>query len=295
MIKASSVLRLAPSPNGYLHLGHAYSASVAQQLSRDLQGRLHLRIEDIDTGRCRQDFAEAIVEDLAWLGISWTDPVVYQSSRFSDYKAAAEELQALGVLYPCFASRTEVRTEAEANHLGTDPDGAALYSGLWKGRPDAEIAQRLSSGQSPALRLDTARALEIYSDRNNGQALTFIELSKDGQQQTIAADPLRWGDPVLVRKDTPASYHLSVVVDDAALGVSHVTRGRDLFAATDLQRLIQELLGLPAPQYHHHALLLDDNGGKLSKSSDATSIRSLRASGMTPEDIWLRVEQAPKR
>jgi glutamyl-Q tRNA(Asp) synthetase len=189
----------------------------------------------------------------------------------------------MGLVYPCFATRAEI--EAAAAGGPTDPDGAPLYPGLYKGRDAQETARRTAAGEPFALRLDMERAMAAAAAKLDGAALTFTELSEDGRPQTIAARPERWGDAVIVRKDVPTSYHLAVVVDDAWQGVTHVTRGRDLFAATDLHRLLQGLLGLPAPLYHHHRLITDEQGRKLAKSARDTSLQSLREGGATPDDI----------
>ena len=277
------VFRFAPSPNGELHLGHALSALVGFERARACGGRFLVRIEDIDVGRSRERFVAGIFADLAWLGLAWEEPVVFQSRRMGAYGEAADRLQAMGLVYPCFATRAEI--EAAAAGGPTDPDGAPLYPGLYKGRDGQEIARRMEAGEPYALRLDMERALAAAAAKLQGAALTFTELGEDGTAQKIAAKPERWGDAVIVRKDVPTSYHLAVVVDDAWQGVTHVTRGRDLFAATDLHRLLQVLLDLPAPLYHHHRLITDDQGRKLAKSARDTSLKALRERGQTPADI----------
>ena len=285
----SAVLRFAPSPNGALHLGHALSALDGYDLARRIGGRFLVRIEDIDTVRCRPELIEAALEDLAWLGISWEEPVLRQSEHLPVYAAAADRLRDLGLLYPCFASRAEIEAAATSRQIGNDPDGAPLYSGLWpvlwKDAPAAEVARRMADGEPFAMRLDVARAVAIAIEQSGGNALTWHEIDADGRVQYITADPAAWGDAVIVRKDTPTSYHLSVVVDDARQGVTHVTRGHDLYAATSLHRLLQAHLGLPAPLYRHHRLITDAAGRKLSKSARDTSLRALRAAGWTPTDI----------
>ena len=277
------VFRFAPSPNGYLHLGHAYSALLNFELARRSGGRLLLRIEDIDQARCRPEFEAAIEEDLAWLGIAWEEPVVFQSQRMPAYRAAAERLAAMGLVYPCFATRAEI--EAASAGGPVDPDGAPLYTGLFKGLDVDEVARRQAAGEPFALRIDMGAAIAASATRLGGAPLVFTELGEDGAAQAIKAMPERWGDAVIVRKDVATSYHLAVVVDDAWQGVTHVTRGRDLYAATGLHRLLQVLLDLPAPLYHHHRLITDDNGRKLSKSARDTSLRSLREGGCEPCDI----------
>ncbi len=273
------VFRFAPSPNGELHLGHALSALVGWEAARAAGGRFLLRIEDIDTGRSRPEYVAGIFADLRWLGLAWEEPVLVQSTRFAAYAEAAGRLEAMGLLYPCFATRAEI--EAAAIGGATDPDGAPLYPGLWKGRPAGEVAQRKAEGEPFALRLDMEKALAALGNRR----LTFTELGEDGQPQIIAAEPAPWGDAVIVRKDTPSSYHLAVVVDDAWQGVTHVTRGRDLYAATHLHRLLQVLLDLPEPAYRHHRLITDADGRKLAKSARDTSLRCLREAGVTPAEV----------
>ena len=280
---SSPVFRFAPSPNGELHLGHALSALVSYERARACGGRFLLRIEDIDTGRSRPQFVAGIFTDLAWLGIVWEEPVVFQSQRLSAYRAAAGQLEQMGLLYPCFATRAEI--EAASAGGARDPDGAPLYPGLYRRRDASEIARRRAAGEASALRIDMDKALTAGAAKLGGAPLRFTELTEDGTPQTIEARPERWGDAVIVRKDAPASYHLAVVVDDAWQGVTHVTRGRDLYPATDLHRLLQVLLGLAPPVYHHHRLITDDAGRKLAKSARDTSLKSLRESGCIPADI----------
>jgi glutamyl-Q tRNA(Asp) synthetase len=274
------VFRFAPSPNGELHLGHAFSALVGYGRACAGGGRFLVRIEDIDEGRARARYVAGILADLAWLGIAWEEPVVFQSRRLPAYRAASERLERMGLLYPCFATRAEIA----AASCGRDPDGAPLYPGLYRGRAPDEIARRRAAGEPYALRLDMAAAIAA-AVKLASCPLRFAELDEDGRSQMIEARPERWGDAVIVRKDAPASYHLAVVIDDAWQGVSHVTRGRDLYAATDLHRLLQVLLSLPAPVYHHHRLITDAAGRKLAKSARDTSLRSLRERGVTPMDV----------
>lgn len=275
------VFRFAPSPNGPLHLGHALSALINHGAARAAGGRFLLRIEDIDTTRCRPAFERMILDDLAWLGLDWEEPVRRQSAHFADYRAALARLDAMGLVYPAFESRAEIRAliaagEAAGTPWPRDPDGAPLYPGTARLLDPAERARRLAAGAPYALRLDTAAAL-----RRLGRPLAWQE---EGEGE-VPADPLAWGDVVLARKETPTSYHLSVVVDDALQGVSHVVRGRDLYAATAVHRLLQALLGLPAPLYRHHRLILDSEGRKLSKSTGAASLAALRQAGASPADI----------
>lgn len=277
------VFRFAPSPNGPLHLGHALSALTAFDMAQRAGGRFLLRIEDIDVTRCREEYVTGIIEDLAWLGISWEEPVLRQSQHFATYVEAAQWLEAQGLLYPCFASRSDI--EAAAKTAMVDPDGAPIYPGLHKGLPPAEIESRMQKAERFALRIDMDRALAKARDRLGGAPLTFTEIDAGGAAQVVEAHPECWGDAVILRKDVPASYHLAVVVDDARQGVTHVTRGRDLYAATDLHRLLQVLLGLPEPAYHHHRLLADADGRKLSKSAGDTGLAELRARGVSPAEI----------
>jgi glutamyl-Q tRNA(Asp) synthetase len=279
------VFRFAPSPNGYLHLGHAFSALLNFDLARQSGGRLLLRLEDIDTVRCKPEFETAIYQDLAWLGITWEEPVRRQSRHFADYRAAVETLSAQGLVYPGFESRAEIAglvARREANGpWPRDPDGAPLYPGTAKRlSPDAR-ARLLESGAAYVLRLDMAAAC----GRAGGLGWTEHGEGAAGETGAVAARPQAWGDVVLARKETPTSYHLSVVVDDALQGVTDVVRGQDLFWSTSVHRLLQGLLGLPAPVYRHHRLVLDAAGQKLSKSTAATGLRELRAGGATPADI----------
>jgi len=279
------VFRFAPTPNGYLHLGHALSALVAFDLARAAGGRFLVRIEDIDRARCRPEFEQAIFEDLAWLGVSFEPEVRRQSEHFDDYREALERLDARGLLYAGFESRAEIaRLVAERETCGPwprDPDGTPLYPGIGKETPVSVRAARIAAGEPFTLRLDMERAIA------QAGTLRWTETGEgpDGETGIVAAKPKAWGDVVLARKETPTSYHLSVVVDDALQGVSHVVRGRDLFWSTSVHRLLQALLGLPAPIYHHHRLVLDAEGRKLSKSTQATALRELRARGLEPRDI----------
>jgi glutamyl-Q tRNA(Asp) synthetase len=270
----SIVTRFAPSPTGYLHVGHAYSALLAWRRARLAGGRFLLRLEDIDPIRCRPEFAAAILEDLAWLGLDWDGPVRVQSEHLNDYAAVLDNLQARGLIYPCFCSRSDIQRAviAAAPH---GPDGGPVYPGTCRGLPEAERAVR--ADQPHALRLDMSRALV--------QGLTFEE---EGEG-IITADPARFGDVALARKDTPTSYHLCVAHDDALQGVTLVTRGEDLKHATHLHRLLQALLGWPAPIYTHHRLLTDASGRRLAKRDRAVTLRALRAAGVTAEAIRDRV------
>jgi glutamyl-Q tRNA(Asp) synthetase len=274
------VFRFAPSPNGYLHLGHALSALLNADMARAAGGRLLLRIEDIDDVRCRPEYETAIYEDLAWLGVQWDRPVRKQSEHLDDYRAAIARLDAMGLIYPSFESRTEIarlvaEREAKSGEAWPrDPDGGPRYPEFSKSLPVKERRRLIEAGAPYALRLDVTAALAQSGP-----------LHWDESGETVAADPAAWGDLILARKDIPNSYNLSVVVDDAAQGVTDVVRGCDLFRSTSMHRLLQSLLGLPAPRYHHHRLILDENGRKLSKSTQSTGLRELRAGGTSAADI----------
>lgn len=282
-MSAPAVFRFAPSPNGELHLGHALSALAGFAQARACGGRFLVRIEDIDTVRSQPRYVAGIFEDLRWLGLTWEEPVLFQSQRTPAYREAAAALERQGLLYRCFATRAEIEAAASGGPL--DPDGAPLYPGLYKHTPADEIARRVAAGEPFALRLDMDRALAAVRDRLGGAPLTYTEYDDDGTPHLIRAEPERWGDCVIVRKDIPTSYHLAVVVDDAWQGVTHVTRGRDLRAATDVHRVLQVLLGLPAPVYTHHRLLLDAGGRKLAKSARDTSLRQLRQQGLSAAGV----------
>jgi glutamyl-Q tRNA(Asp) synthetase len=275
------VFRFAPSPNGYLHLGHALSALLNFDMARATGGRFLLRIEDIDAARCRPHYEQAIYQDLAWLGITWEEPVRRQSAHLDEYRAALTRLDSL--LYASFETRGEIaRLVAERERHAPwprDPDGAPLYPGDARSLSAPERLRRMEAGEPYAMRLDMAAALARTG------ALTWIESDCGGKTTSVAARPQMWGDVVLARKETPTSYHLSVVVDDAEQGVTHVVRGQDLFAATAVHRVLQALFAWPAPIYHHHRLILDVDGQKLSKSTRATALRALRENGATSADI----------
>ena len=279
------ILRVAPSPNGYLHLGHAYSALLNYDMARELGGRLLLRIEDIDASRCRPEYEAAIYQDLGWLGISWDESVRRQSEQFDDHRAALVKLEAQDLIYPSFESRSEIAALVAARdrqgHWPRDPDGVPLYPGRARKLPAAERERRRRAGEPFALRLAMDAAVA------RAGVLTWSEtgLGPQGQTGLVTAAPHMWGDVVLARKEVPASYHLAVTVDDALQDVTDVVRGQDLFWATGIHRLLQLLLGLPEPVYHHHKLILDADGRKLSKSTHATSLRELRADGATPADV----------
>jgi glutamyl-Q tRNA(Asp) synthetase len=276
------VTRFAPSPTGYLHLGHAFAALTAHDAAQG--GRFLLRIENIDLARTKPEYEAAIYEDLAWLGLSWEQPVLFQSARFDAYRTALDRLEAQKLLYPCFCTRAKIAGEiARASEAPHGPEGVH-YPGTCRRLEAATRAARIASGMPYALRLDVAEAAR------RSDALSFGEegAGPAGEKGTILADPSQFGDVVLARKEMPTSYHLAVVVDDAHQGVTLVTRGNDLFAATHVQRLLQRLLGLPTPSYAHHRLILDAQGRKFSKRDKALTLRELRARGETPYSIRAR-------
>lgn len=277
------VFRFAPSPNGYLHLGHALSALLNADLAAGSGGRLLLRIEDIDRTRCKPEYEQAIHDDLAWLGMAWDRPVRRQSEHFDGYREALATLQAQDLVYASFESRGDIAqlVTERGDHWPRDPDGAPVYPGSRTSMSDAERKARMAAGEPYALRLDMAKAIARAGD------LSWSEAGQGpaGETGDVAARPQAWGDVILARKDMPTSYHLSVVVDDALQGVTHVVRGQDLFWSTSVHRLLQALLGLPQPAYRHHRLIVDASGRKLSKSTQATALRALRAGGTEPADI----------
>lgn len=275
-----TVTRFAPSPTGLLHLGHVYAAGFAYQAAKADGGQFLVRLEDIDSTRVRPEYEAAIFEDLAWLGMDWLRPVRKQSEHFDDYRGALSKLEAMGLLYPCFCTRKEIQAEiAGADNAPQGPDGP-LYPGICLSRSKAERQDRMASGQPYALRLDVAKAKSLagavlrWTDRTHGEH---------------EARPEIFGDVVLARKETPTSYHLAVVVDDALQGITLVTRGEDLLPATHLHRLLQALLGLPVPEWQHHRLITDEQGKRLAKRDHARSLRSLREAGMSAAEVWRSV------
>ncbi|HYC05401.1 MAG TPA: tRNA glutamyl-Q(34) synthetase GluQRS [Azospirillaceae bacterium] len=271
----STVTRFAPSPTGHLHLGHAHSALFGWRAAQARGGSFLLRIEDIDPNRCRAEFERDLKEDLAWLGLSWPEPVRRQSEHREDYKAALVRLEAMGATYPCFCSRKEIQEEiARAGAAPHGPEGP-LYPGTCRRLAPEERAAKLAAGLPFAVRLSVAAATALTG------RLTWRDLG-EGE---VVAEPELMGDVVLHRRDAPSSYHLSVAVDDALQGVTLVTRGRDLFHATHIHRLLQGLLGLPVPDWHHHGLLLNERGERLAKRDGAASLRSLRAAGKSPAEV----------
>lgn len=295
--------RFAPSPNGHLHLGHAYSALTTANLAARLGGRVLLRIEDIDTARTRPEFVAAIFEDLAWIGFEWSGPVWHQSNRSAAHQDALSKLDHLGVLYNCSATRKDITAnavdrpgETTAADAGTDtiardPDGAPRYTPIC--RAHLSETQRVA-GWSCAKPGPYAKRLDMKRAREHAPGpLAYTVWSGASAFHVTAAEPDRWGDAVIARKDIGTSYHLAVVVDDAAQGVTHVTRGQDLEAATDLHRVLQTLLGLPTPVYHHHRLIAANDDRKLSKGFKDKGLRHLRQEGATPEDIWALIGMRP--
>jgi glutamyl-Q tRNA(Asp) synthetase len=265
-LAARPTFRFAPTPNGALHLGHAYSALMNARLADQTSGRLLLRIEDTDASRCKREFETAILEDLAWLGVGFSEAPRRQSEHLDDYARALAALEARGLVYPCFCRRAEI---ARANGGRRDPDGAPLHRGPCLALSRGEIVRREAAGERAALRLDTARALSGLGAR----------------ETIVAADPGAWGDVALRGRGIPAAYHLAVVVDDASQGISDVVRGRDLYAATSIHRLLQSLLGLAPPRYRHHRLVLDAKGAKMSKSASSSPLRALREQGYSALEV----------
>jgi glutamyl-Q tRNA(Asp) synthetase len=282
-MQSDTVTRCAPSPTGYLHLGHAYAAGIAWLRAQEKPGgRFLLRIEDIDVTRCRPDFTQAIFDDLHWLGLRWEEPVRQQSQHFADYAKSLDSLRQRGLLYPCFCTRKQIQAEISA--AGHAPHGfeGAVYPGTCRHLSAGEREQRIVAGEAYALRLNMAAACQHggrwplqWQDEHAGTQTVTPELLVQG-----------FGDVVLARKETPASYHLCVTHDDALQGITLVTRGSDLFAATHLHRLLQALFGWPVPAYAHHALLLDETGERLAKRKNAPALRDLRAAGVTPATVW---------
>jgi glutamyl-Q tRNA(Asp) synthetase len=284
-VLTGTVTRFAPSPTGYLHLGHVYSALQGWQAARCRGGRFLLRLEDIDQTRCRDQFAAAIVDDLAWLGLVWDGPVRRQSEHFGEYRDALDRLEAKGLLYPCFCTRREIADEIM--RAGAAPQGPTglRYPGTCRGLGGAEAAALRLSGCDYALRLDLARALSLTGP------LDWIE-EGDGEPHLIFADPTLQGDVVLARRDVQASYHLAVTLDDAIQGVTVVTRGADLAPATHIHRVLQALLDLPTPRYRHHRLLTDGAGRRLAKRDGAPTIRMLRGTGASPAEILEKAQSS---
>ncbi|RAI03858.1 tRNA glutamyl-Q(34) synthetase GluQRS [Acuticoccus sediminis] len=274
------MLRFAPSPNGPLHLGHALSAIANERMAAALDRPLRLRMEDIDRIRCRPEYEAMILEDLAWLRVVWTPPLRRQSTRFDRYATVLAELTRRGLVYPSFASRREIADHARVVGVARDPDGAPRFSGDAAVIGAEEAERRRQLGAPAAWRLDMARAV------NEVGRPGWTEIGPSGAGRTAAHfDPMSWGDVVLARKETPTSYHLSVVVDDADDGISHIVRGADLLTATAVHRVLQVLLGFPTPLYHHHGLVLGEDGRKLSKSNGALGLGAMRQAGWTADMV----------
>lgn len=267
----SIVTRFAPSPTGFLHRGHAFSALQAYRFAKMRRGRFLLRIEDIDITRARPEFVDGIIEDLTWLGLTWESPVRIQSQHFTDYGAVLAGLQARGLVYPCFCTRKDIEAEIKAaSGAPHGPDGP-VYPGTCRGLSRSETDARIKASEPHAWRLDMAAAVSTLS-----APLTW----QDGHRGLISARPERFGDVVLARKDIPTSYHLAVVHDDALQGVSDIVRGEDLLEHTDIHVLLQNLLGYPTPRYHHHILLMGPDGQRLAKRDKSETLRSIRERGM---------------
>lgn len=273
------ISRFAPSPTGRLHLGHGFSALRAYDLARAAHGRFLLRIEDIDPIRCRPEHVAGIIEDLAWLGLDWDEPPVFQSQRLPLYAAALDRLKAAGLVYPCFCTRARIAAEIAASAAAPHGPDGPLYPGLCRGLGVDERMTRIGEGEAHAWRLDVAKATATAGPLGWHDAVAG----------DVVATPAIHGDVVLARKDAPTTYHLAVTVDDAAQGVTDVVRGQDLFAATHVHRLLQALLGLPTPLYHHHPLLTDDRGERLAKRAGSPSLASMRERGEDPAALVARL------
>ncbi|MBE7185913.1 MAG: tRNA glutamyl-Q(34) synthetase GluQRS [Methylobacterium mesophilicum] len=283
---AAPVFRFAPSPNGRLHLGHALSAGLNARMAERAGGRFLLRVEDIDRERSKPELERAMLDDLRWLGLRWEEPVRRQSDHMAEYEAALERLKGMGLVYPGFMSRGAIRARTADPAWPRDPDGAQLYPSDDRRLGEAECMQRIANGEPHGWRLDTCEAMKRV-----GVPLSWQEWTSEGltESRRVAAQPEEWGDVLIARSTVPTSYHLSVVVDDALQGVSHVVRGQDLYHATSVHRLLQNLLGLPAPRYFHHRLVLGQDGRKLAKSEGSAGIGTLREAGWTPERVWREV------
>lgn len=271
----SVCVRFAPSPTGRLHAGHAYSALLNARFAGRRGGRMLLRIEDIDASRCREAFTAGILDDLAWLAIDWEQPVRHQSAHMADYAGALARLKDAGLLYPCFCTRAAIAEELAQAGVAPQGAGAPVYPGTCRRLEPGQQAERLGTGAPHAMRLDVAAA----------QAMTGRLSWVDSLAGPVVADPLALGDVVLARKEMPTSYHLAVTLDDALQGVTDVIRGVDLFAATHVHRLLQALLALPTPRYHHHPLLVDAAGERLAKRRGSAALADLRAAGMTADRL----------
>ncbi len=285
----SFITRFAPSPTGLLHLGHAYSALAAFNQAKASGGRFLLRIEDIDQGRCRPEFVDTILQDLAWLGLTWEEPVRRQSEHFEDYAIALQTLKKRGIAYPCFCTRKDIQKEIQRAPSAPHGTDGPVYPGTCRTIDHTEALDRIAAGQSHAWRLNLNAALATLD-------LTDAHLSwHDQMRGLVTAEPELLGDIVLARKDTPTSYHLSVVWDDALQGVTHVIRGEDLFEATHIHVVLQKLLGLPTPHYCHHKLLTDHDGKRLAKRDKSLTLAGLRESGMDAQTLITSLLEQPTR
>ncbi len=280
------ITRFAPSPSGRLHLGHAYSAMQAWDFAQSVGGEFILRIEDIDHNRCKREYEDLLKEDLAWLGLEWQEPTRRQSEHLDDYRAIADRLTEMGVLYPCFCTRKEI--QAEIARAGAAPHGSEgpIYPGTCRGLTAAERGEKLEAGKSHALRLDLQKALGSLAEPPS-----WRDHDNDSQIIPSQDDWAALGDVVLVRKDIHTSYHIAVVADDALQGVTHIVRGLDLYESTHIHALLQALLELPAPSYTHHQLVKDESGQRLAKRDESETLASLRESGVSPEEIRERLQR----
>ena len=283
MKKKQVITRFAPSPTGKLHKGHAYSVRLAYEYAKEHGGLFILRIEDIDTTRCKPEFTELIYKDLKWLGINWQEPVRIQSEHFDDYKKALDVIKELGLVYPCFCTRKEIREEIERSPKAPHGPEGAHYPGTCKHLTKAEISSLMESGRDHAWRLNVDNAIK-YAKSIQKWPLTWFDTCDD---QHIA-NPASLGDVVLARKDTPTSYHLSVTVDDAKQGITHVIRGTDLLHSTHIHVILQALLDLPTPIYHHHKLIVDADGNRFAKRNKSATLENLRINGVDPCSLFLK-------
>jgi glutamyl-Q tRNA(Asp) synthetase len=286
--------RFAPSPNGYLHLGHAFSAKISEGIARNSSGKFFLRIEDIDTGRCNKEFEKNIHDDLSWLGIKYQSAVIRQSDRFKDYEIYIKKLRDLNLIYPCWATRSEIKKEIKKKLTKTpkwpiDPDGQYIYPGVYKNISKAKMANLMLSGLDFSWRLNIEKAI-IYAEEKYGDKIYFYERGLEPLGKRMI-EPALYGDFIIGRKEIPTSYHLSVTVDDAEQNINLVTRGVDLYAATSIHRLLQVILNLPQTEWYHHELIREENGIKLSKTNNSTSIKSLREKGFSKDKIFSMISE----
>ena len=287
MIKYNT--RFAPSPNGYLHLGHAYSAFISSELAKKSSGKFFIRIEDIDLGRCKKKYEENIYKDLNWLEIKYEKNIIKQSECFDKYERYIKKLRDLNLIYPCWASRSEIKKFILSKSINKpswpiDPDGQYIYPKIYKDISKAERSNLMLSGLDFSWRLDIEKAISFAQDKL-GNKIFFEELGLEPKGKRII-EPNLYGDFVIARKEIPTSYHLSVIIDDAEQGINLVTRGLDIYPATSIHRLLQIILNLPETQWYHHNLLREDSGRKLSKTNKSTSIKSLRERKIKKDEIF---------